>query len=164
MYKYLIVGVTLLVVGGAGYYFNSSGGSDLIVQAIAQTDGENYGVSGIEVFSGTYSCDASDGCEQVTTLILSGDTTLEITRLDEEGLEQQIGTGSWGVGTGGALIFLINPTTSGTTTAAFSFVAKKISILKLSGFSSKIKSYEGLNNPTFTRVSNESSNEESSFE
>ena len=154
MYKYLILGVTFLVLGGAGYYFNSSGGSDLLVRAIAQTDGQDYGVSGIEVFSGRYECINTEGCTVATYFMLNNDTTLEITQYNEEaGNEVTVSTGSWGVGSGGAIVFLVDPVTSGELSPPFSFVAKKISTLKLSGFSGKIKTYRGLNNPTFTRIS-----------
>lgn len=156
MYKYLIVGVTFLVLGGAGYYFNSSGGGDLIVQAIATTDGQNYGVSGVEVFSGKYECGTSDGCSSTTYFVLNGDTTLEITSVKEgEDDEQTIGTGTWGVGSGGALVFIIDPVTTAPTRSGFSFVAKKIDSLTISGFSNKVSSYEGLKDPTFTRISNQ---------
>ncbi len=154
MYKYLIVGVTFLVLGGAGYYFNSSGGGDLIVQAIATADGENYGVSGIEVFSGKYECVEVDGCSPATYFVLNGDTTLEITSRKEGEEEQTIGTGTWGVGTGGALVFIIDPITTIPTRPGFSFVAKKIDSLRISGFSNKISLYEGLKDPIFTRISN----------
>ena len=152
MYKYLIIAVTFFGVGGAGYYFNSSGGGDLLVRAIAESDNKE-GVSSEEIFSGTYRCTLESGCTTTTYFVLHSDTMLEINQENmETGELTAVGSGSWGVGQGGAIVFLIDARDSGVT-PGFSFVAKKIDILKLSGFSSKIKQYPGIENPTFRRVS-----------
>lgn len=152
-YKYLIVGVTFLVLGGAGYYFNSSGGSELMVQAISSGDAVHDGVTGIEVYSGTYECTMDDGCLSSTYLILNSDTTLEISQENEVG-HQTLFTGSWGIGNSGILVFIIDPVTIGTTTPGFSFVAKKVSTLTISNFSNAKKLPEGMAASVFTRIAN----------
>lgn len=155
MYKYLIVGVTFLVIGGAGYYFNATGGGDLVIQAVAQTNGNEGGVKGVDVFSGVYECDVSTGCKKLTRFLLNDDTTFEIKEIYEDGdVESSVRTGSWGVAHGGVLVFIIDPVTTGTTSPSFSFVAKKVNGIKISGFSSKVKLLGNIENPTLTRISN----------
>lgn len=148
MYKYLIVGVALLIIGSAGYYFRSSGGSDLVTQAIAANDNED-GTSSSDVFSGPFVCEI--GCSAPTYFLLHDDTTLEILTKDEAGERVGLATGSWGVGNGGAIVFLIDAVTTGTTSPSYSFVAKKASSYRITKFSAKIKNL-GLENPSFKRI------------
>ncbi len=153
MYKYLILGITLCILGGAGYYFNSSGGSDLIVRAITQSD-DTYDTSALEVFSGTYECTEDSGCSTSMKLILNTDTSLKLVEVTE-GDEVVIGTGLWGIGKSKSLVFIINPITTGSTSVSISLIAKKVEGLALSEFSSKKTLYSGMINPSFKRISNE---------
>lgn len=150
----MIVGVTILLLGGAAYYFNRTGGADLLVQAVAQGDATG-GVSATEVYSGTYTCTSESGCEKKLFLILNGDTTLEIQEqlsIDEGDGRKTIGTGSWGVGNGGAIIFLVDAITTDNK-KGFSLIAKKVSSLKISAFSNPKNFYPGMKDPEFTRIS-----------
>ena len=149
MYKYLIVGVTVLLLGSAGYYFRTSSGTDMIEQAVAMNDGTNY-AGATEVFSGPYRC--TIGCPTTTIFVLHDDSTFEALTTSGDGERSPFATGSWGVGNGGALVFVIDPVTNGTTSPPFSFMAKKVSSYKLMKFSAKIKNF-GLKDPTFTRIS-----------
>lgn len=153
MYKYLIVGVTFLVLGGAGYYFNSSGGGDLVAQAIVNGDGAKGGTSA-ELYSGTYECTSDTGCETPYLFILNDDTTfevLEVVGTEEEDTKKLISTGSWGLGSGGTIVFLIDAIPS-ENKVSFSIIAKKITSLKISDFTNTKKLYPGMKSPIFKRI------------
>lgn len=151
VYKILIYSITILLIGGAGYYFHLAGVPDLIVQN-ATGDRKASGVSAIEVFSGTYECDTDSGCNTVTRLILQDDTTLDIVGTID-GQDFSFGQGTWGIGNNGSLILLIQrkPDTA-TTSYPSSLIANKISSIKLAGFSTKKGLLPGMKNPIFTRV------------
>lgn len=151
MYKSLIVAVTLLLIGGAGYYFKQAGVPDLVTQNIKQgKDSKSYGVSAMEVFSGLYECTEVNGCKNNTKLILEDDTTLDITATIE-GQDVSLGQGTWGIGKDGSLILVLQ-TTDSSAGPPRSIIAKKISTLRISGFSNKKALFPGMENPTFTRI------------
>ncbi len=146
MYKGLIVLVTLFLIGGAGFYFKKAGVPDLVVQDISREGARpGYGVSAIEVFSGEYECIENTGCKNKTRIILAQDTTLDITA-NIGGEEVSLGQGTWGIGTNGALVIVLQ---SGKPS---SLIAKKINSLRISDFSAKKGLFPGMENPTFTRV------------
>ncbi len=146
MYKGLIVLVTLFLIGGAGYYFKHAGVPDLVVQDINR-DGTRggYGVSAVEVYAGEYECVENTGCKNKTRIILAQDTTLDITA-NVDGEEVSLGTGTWGIGTNGSLVIVLQNTNPN------SLIAKKISTLRISGFSQKKALFPGMVDPTFFRV------------
>lgn len=151
MYKGLIVAVTLLLIGGAGYYFKQAGVPDLVTQNIKQgKDSKSYGVSAMEVFSGLYECTESNGCKNNTKLILEDDTTLDITATID-GQDISLGQGTWGIGKDGSLILVLQ-TTDSSAGPPRSIIAKKISTLRISGFSNKKALFPGMENPTFNRI------------
>lgn len=152
MYKGLIVFVTVLIIGGAGYYFHQAGVPDLVTQDIKQGgNGKGYGVSAVEVFSGIYECTETTGCEHLTRLILAQDTTLDVVAVID-GQEVSYGQGTWGVGSNGAIVIIINNPADAPSGSPKSLIANKVSSLTISGFSMKKGLYPGMKNPVFTRV------------
>jgi hypothetical protein len=146
MYKGLIVAIILLLIGGAGYYFKKAGVPDLVVQDINKDGGHgSYGVSAIEVYSGEYECVENTGCKNKTRIILAQDTTFDITAV-VDGQEISLGQGIWGVGTDGSLVIKIPNATPST------LIAKSVSTLKISDFSTRKGLFPGMENPTFIRV------------
>jgi hypothetical protein len=146
MYKGLIVAVALFLIGGAGYYFKQAGVPDLVVQDIKNDKGtRGYGVSAIEVYSGEYECVEHTGCKNRTRIILGQDTTFDIIA-NIDGQDVSLGQGTWGIGTNGALVIVLQNTNPN------SLIAKKISILKISGFSEKKGLFPGMKDPTFVRT------------
>lgn len=148
MYRYLIYAVTALIIGGAGYYFHSAGVPELVVSDIANNDRRGNGVSAIEVFSGVYQCDESSGCKNVTKLILAEDTTLDVVAI-VDGQDVSLGQGTWGVGQGGALVFILRREDGKNPS---SLIAKKINSTKISELTPKKGLFDGMENPVFTRV------------
>ena len=152
MYKGLIVIVTLILIGGAGYYFKQAGVPDLVVSDISREGAHGgYGVSAVEVFSGEYECVEKSGCRNKTRMILGQDTTFDITA-NIDGEEVSLGQGTWGIGTNGALVIVLQ---SGKPAL---LIASKISILRISGFSTKKGLFPGMENPTFIRVQSDNKN------
>lgn len=148
-YKQLIIGAILVLVGGGLYFFYRAGVSNLVASNIEQgKDGKSYGASAIDVFSGIYECAEKTGCKNTTHLILQQDTTLDITATID-GTEVSLGQGTWGIGTNGALVLILQ------NSHPSSLIAKNISILKISGFSTKKGLFPGMENPTFTRIKQE---------
>jgi hypothetical protein len=146
MYKGLIVVVALLLIGGAGFYFRQAGVSDLVAQNINKESSRGgYGVSAVEVYSGEYECVENTGCKNKTRIVLGQDTTFDIIA-NVEGQDVSLGQGTWGIGTNGALIIVLQNTNPN------SLIAKKISTLKISGFSERKGLFPGMKDPTFTRV------------
>lgn len=154
MYKYLIITVIIFLIGGAGYYYKESGIGDLVTQDILQNkNGKGYGVSAIEVYSGTYECVANSGCKDTTRISLQQDTGADIVAtIDNQ--DVSLGRGTWGIGSDGSLVLIIQRTTISSSSPS-SLIAKKISTLKLSGFSTKRGLFPGMTNPTFVRIGNE---------
>jgi len=145
-YKNLIWGILILVIGCGLYFFQKAGVADLVANNIEQgKSGSSYGVSAIEVFSGAYECAEKNGCQNTTRLILQQDTTLDITATID-GQEVSLGQGTWGIGTNGALVLIIQNSNPN------SMIAKYITTLRISGFSTKKGLFPGMENPTFTRV------------
>lgn len=158
-YRYLIYLVVFFLIGGAGYYFHSAGVPDLIVSDIQHDDRRGNGASASSVFSGTYLCEKSSGCEYPTRIILEEDTTVDVIATID-GQDVSLGQGTWGVGGGGALVFKFQTSGSFSSTSPSSLVAKKVSIVKITGFSTTKGIYPGMQNPTFTRIQDETAREE----
>lgn len=155
-YKALIGIVAFFLIGGAGYYFQAAGVPDLVTQDIRQGGaGKSYGVSAIEVYSGVYECDQTSGCTNVTRIILGQDTTLDIVAI-VDGQETSYGQGSWGIGSSGSLNFLLNTTGSAPAGSPLSFIAKKVSTLRISGLYAKKGIYPDMKDPVFTRIQTDS--------
>lgn len=155
-YKLLIVAVTLMLVGGAGYYFHAAGVPDLVTQDIRNGgNGKSYGTSAIEVYSGVYECTANTGCTNTTRLVLGQDTTLDVIATID-GQDASYGQGSWGIGANGSLIFLLNTTGSAPEGSPLSFIAKKVSTLRISNLYAKKGIYPDMKDPVFTRINPES--------
>lgn len=147
MYRNLIYTVTLILIGGAGYYFHSIGVPDLIIHG---EDKRGNGVTSFEVFSGTYVCDSDSGCSNVTRIVLQEDTTLDIIET-VDGQDISLAQGTWGIGGGGALILKFQSREGFSSSSPSSLIVKKVSIVKLTGFSNGKGLYPGMDNPTFTR-------------
>lgn len=146
MYKGLIVLVTVILIGAAGYYFKQAGVPALIVSDISREGPHgSYGVSSIDVFSGEYECVEKSGCKNKTRIVLAQDTTFDIVA-NIDGTDVSLGQGTWGIGGNGTLVIIL-PSSKPST-----LIAKKISTLKISGFSTKKGLFPGMENPTFNRV------------
>jgi hypothetical protein len=78
MYKYLVIGVTVSIIFGAGYYLRTSGGAALIGDAYAQDAHASLNPTNIEAIPGVYFCDPSSGCLSTSTLFLKDDNTLDM--------------------------------------------------------------------------------------
>ncbi len=151
-YKGLILVVTLLLIGGAGYYFKQAGVPDLVVKDIKNDNQSGgYGVSAVEVYSGEYECVENTGCKNKTRIVLGQDTTFDIVATIND-QEVSLGQGTWGIGTNGALVIVLQNTNPN------SLIAKKISTLKISGFSEKKGLFPGMKDPTFTRIKSDNDN------
>jgi hypothetical protein len=154
MYKLLIFVVASFLIGGAGYYYNSTGVPSLIAQNIENGEKANYGVSAAQVFSGTYECNESRGCTPTTRMILEEDTTLDIVSI-VDGEQSSLGQGTWGIGTNGALVLVLRtPATASSSGYPTSLIANKMSGIKITGFSNKKPLFPGMKNPTFVRIQN----------
>lgn len=154
MYKGLIVLVTVFLIGGAGYYFRQAGVPDLVVKDIkADNSGSRagYGVSAVDVYSGEYECVENTGCQNKTRIVLGQDTTFDIVA-NVGGEDVSLGQGTWGIGTNGSLVIVLQNTNPN------SLIAKKISTLRISGFSTKKGLFPGMIDPTFIRVNSLNSN------
>ncbi len=146
MYKGLITTVIFFLIGGAAFYFHKAGVPDLVTQDISRDGARGgYGVTAFEVYSGEYECVENTGCKNKTRIILEQDTTLDITAI-VDGQEVSLGQGTWGIGTNGALIIILQ------NTNPKSLIAKKISTLRITEFSEKKGLFPGMENPTFKRV------------
>lgn len=156
MYKGLIVAVSLILIGTAGYFFYQGGMTNLITSDINNKGPKVTGVSAVEVFSGIYECIEKNGCENTTRLILGQDTTLDIIAI-VDGQEISLGQGTWGVGSNGALVLIIGTTPDSPPGSPKSMIANNVSIIKISGFSKKKGLFPGMTDPIFTRVKNETS-------
>lgn len=147
MYKQLIYAVVAMLIGGAAYYFNQAG-----VPGLASSgDNRGNGVGAAQVFSGTYMCTEKSGCEYATTLTLEEDTTLDLT-VAKDGQESSLGQGTWGVGTGGAIVMLLRNPGLAIETYPSSLIATKASSMKITGFSKKKPLFDGMKDPIFWRI------------
>jgi hypothetical protein len=90
MYKYLVVGVTVIIILGAGYYLRTSGGATLIGDAYAQDAHTSLNPTSIEAIPGVYFCDNSSGCVSTSTLVLKDDNTLDMTTVSTSSSEISI--------------------------------------------------------------------------
>ncbi len=150
-YKYLIVLVPLLILGYAGYYFNTSGGSQMLTTAFTQDIKGEGGVSTFQLFSGTYECDVEAGCEHPVKVILLDDTTFEMTYTDvESSSEIPVAAGTWGVGQKNKLTLLIDRRVSQPTIP--NSIHAVIDTMRIKEFSKKKQIFEWMKNPTFTRT------------
>ncbi len=149
LYKQLIYGVTLILIGTAGYYFHAAGVPGLVAQG--SKDNRGSGVGAAEVFSGTYMCDENSGCNVPIKLVLEDDTTLDIIST-VEGIDSSLGQGTWGVGTGGAIIMMIRNPGGQDENYPSSLIAAKVSSLRITGFSKKKPLLPGMKDPVFKRV------------
>ena len=84
MYKYLIVGVTLMIIGGSGYYIHKAGGGELITNAITSDTPPNQDPPTLDGVTGVYVCDLSSGCTKKYILILKSDQTTELSLTNEQ--------------------------------------------------------------------------------
>ncbi len=87
MYKNLIIGLTIIIVWGAGYYIMKSGGGELIRNAYSTDAETNLNPPTHESVAGIYSCDDKSGCAIKYTILLKEDQTLELlssTKNDED--------------------------------------------------------------------------------
>lgn len=146
MYKKLIYAVVILLVGGAGYYFNRAGVPELIVSG---QDKRGSGVGAAQVFSGIYEC--VSGCQNPSRIILEEDTTVDVITT-VEGQDKSLGQGTWGVGSGGAIVMVLRKPEWVEGDYPSSVIINKASNLKLSHFSNKKPLLPGLEDPVFTRV------------
>lgn len=144
-------GVTLLLLSAGVYYIYNPKNSEFVEQATAQGDANSYGVTAMQVFSGKYLCLPDDGCATRTMLRMYDDATFEFTEFLDNGDIPVLGTGNWGVGKGGALIFMVTPVKQSSTVARFSIIAKKVSTLSISNFS-KPEFFPNIIKPIFVRV------------
>ena len=148
MYKQLIYGVTILLIGAAGYYFNTAGVPGLIVSG--STDKRGNGVSAAQVFSGTYLCDETSGCKNPIKLILEDDTTVDIIATVDEH-DSSLGQGTWNVSPNGSIVMALRNPGIDDPNYPSTVTASKVSSVKITGFSSK-SLLPGMEEPVFRRV------------
>lgn len=149
-YKGLIIGTVVVLIGGALYFFAKEGGLSLIGKSVSG-DSKGYGASAMQVFSGLYECTEKTGCKHPTRLSLEEDTTLDVVATID-GQEVGLGQGTWGIGTDGSLILVLQSTDENLGGVPRSLIAKKISTLKITGFSNKKSLFSWMNNPSFMRI------------
>jgi hypothetical protein len=160
MYKYMIIGLTLLTLGYAGYYFNTSGGGDLLTKAITQTIEAQEGVTIAQLFAGEYECAKEDGCDNPVKIILVDDTTFELLYTEKESDEETLAAqGTWGVGNNNKLILLVDKRFS--LPAVPSSIYGIIDTLKIKELSKKKQLFTWMTNPIFTRTTSGLSEEDS---
>lgn len=75
MYKHLIVGLTLIILWGSGYYIVNSGGGELIKNALFSNSQTGMSAPTEETVAGIYSCYAKTGCASKYTILLKEDQT-----------------------------------------------------------------------------------------
>ncbi len=149
-----LIYIVVAVLAGCGIYFMlSTGTTGLLMSGSEAGDKRGSGASVAQVYSGVYVCDASSGCENTTRIALQEDTTLDIVATID-GQDLSLGQGTWGIGAGGALVLLIQNQAS--TTLPSSLIARKVTILKITNFSTKKPLFPGMNNPTFIRIPSDS--------
>lgn len=152
-YKYLIVLVPLLIFGYAGYYFNTSGGGQLLTTAFTQDINGDNGVSIFQVFAGKYKCELDSGCAYPVTVLLLDDTTFEITYTDTESEDIiPVAAGTWGVGQKNRLTLLVDRRVS--LPSVPNSIHGVIDSMRIREFSKKKSFIDGMSNPVFTRTSN----------
>lgn len=151
MYKYLIIGVTFLLLGAAGYYFNTSRGGDMLVQAVSTDSSFQKGIKLSDLFSGTYECKEDDGCEVDTYLTLGEGSDFKLYTYTD-GTEELFSEGSWGVTQGNTLILFIEKEATSTQEISKSFMAQ-IDTYRIKSFSKKKKLYSWMKEPVFSRIS-----------
>jgi hypothetical protein len=154
-YRNFIYLVTILLIGAAGYYFNSAGVPDLIVNGATNDDNRGSGVGAVEVFSGIYECNEEHGCKTLTRMKLAQDTSLDIVSVVGD-QEVSLAQGTWGVGKGGAIVMLFS---FHVPDGPPSLIANKTSSVKIGGFSKSKGLFEGMDNPTFVRTGDEVTSE-----
>ncbi|MBP6888565.1 MAG: hypothetical protein KBC21_02560 [Candidatus Pacebacteria bacterium] len=151
-YKYLIIGVPLLLFIYAGYYFNSSGGGDLLTKAFNQTVQSKEGVTLIQLFAGQYECLEDGGCMYPVKLLLIDDTTFELTYTNTENEEVvTVAQGTWGIAQKNKLVLLTDKRFS--LASVPSSMHGTIDTLKIKEFSKKKALFPWMQNPAFTRTS-----------
>jgi hypothetical protein len=159
----MIVGLTLLILGYAGYYFTNSGGGDLLTKAITQTIESQEGVTVAQLFSGEYECIESDGCQYPVKIVLLDDTTFELFYTQTEtGDEIPVAQGTWGVGKNNKLILLVDKRFSLATLP--NSIYGVIDTIKIRDFSKKTQLFAWMENPIFTRTTDEPVKEEGSVD
>jgi hypothetical protein len=147
----MIVGLTFLILGYAGYYFNTSGGGDMLTKAITQTIEAQEGVTVAQLFSGEYLCVDRDGCQYPVKIILLDDTTFELFyTLPETDEEVPVAQGTWGVGKNNKLILLVDKRFSLATVP--NSIYGVIDTIKIREFSKKSQLFSWMDNPIFTRT------------
>ncbi len=147
----MIIGLTFLILGYAGYYFRASGGSDMLTKAITQTIEAQEGVTIAQLFSGEYECIEEDGCQYPVKIILLDDTTFELfyTQTDT-GEEVPVAQGTWGVGKNNKLILLVDKRFSLATVP--NSIYGVIDTIKIRELSKKTQLFAWMENPIFTRT------------
>lgn len=163
MYKYMIVGLTLLILGYAGYYFTTSGGGDLLTKAITQSIESQEGITVAQLFSGEYECIEEDGCQYPVKIVLLDDTTFELFYTQTEtGEEIPVAQGTWGVGKNNKLILLVDKRFSLATVP--NSIYGVIDTIKIRELSKKTQLFAWMENPIFTRTKADLPGEEASSE
>lgn len=158
MYKYMIIAITFLVLGYAGYYFNSSGGGDMVTHAISQTVSSQEGVTLSQLFSGVFICAQKDGCAKPVHIILDDDTTFELFYTEPESDERvPVAQGTWGIGKNNKLILIIDRRFSLASVPGSLYAS--IDTMKIKEFSKKKPLYDWMVSPVFTRTSAAASSE-----
>lgn len=154
MYKSLIVGMSVLLIGLAGFFLQKGGLGGLLVNG-AHENGESLseGSSAAEVFSGIYECNQKSGCKNLSHLFLN-DTKMLNLNATINGQNVTLGEGHWDVRKDGSMVLVFQKTDETFGGVPRSIIAKKISILKIKGFSNNKALFDGMSNPTFVRVNN----------
>ncbi len=84
MYKYLIIAIAFMSIGGGGYYLRSSGGAELIDKALSNDKQTILNPPTTESVSGLYVCNPTSGCKNKYVLLLKADQTAEMLLLTPE--------------------------------------------------------------------------------
>lgn len=155
MYKYLIVAVTFLLLGVAGYYFNTSRGGDMLVQAMSTDSSFQKGLRVSDLFSGTFECKKEDGCDIDTYLTLGEGSDFKLY-INTGEAEESVSEGSWGVTqnvTEGNMLILFIEKQATTTQGVSKSLMAQIDTYRIKSFSKKKKLYSWMKEPVFSRIS-----------
>lgn len=83
MYKYLIIGVSLMFISGGSYYINKAGGG-LISEVVSGNTQTTITPLNLENIPGVYICGVTSGCENEYVLLLKNDKTVEMTSVSAD--------------------------------------------------------------------------------
>lgn len=91
MYKYLVVGLTFLIITFSGWYIIKLGGGELIRNAfLGAPEQTTLNTPTIESVVGIYSCDKTTGCQDKYVILLREDQTIEFLSSSDPSSQEEL--------------------------------------------------------------------------